>query len=203
MRTELSTPIRVIEENDKGEPQLHEIVAIDEETDSCWTRTNRMLKLSAVETWSRPQDDVFKNANIQIDDPSILQAQELRLSQQHNQQQNTVTQQAVAQPAVNVQKYIDLIADKDAEIAKLIAANSLLQERLLEVDNQVEPDVDMIMKRLFSKEPSGEHKTSIELDTVYDMQKLFDAAALLEIDNLSILNAFVQKRLVNSVKIVK
>lgn len=62
MRQTIS-PIRVIEQVDEaGKPRtatIRTIVAIDSETDQAWDDSNRLYTLSDIETWPRPQDDVY------------------------------------------------------------------------------------------------------------------------------------------------
>lgn len=56
-------PIRVIEQLENGDrpatAEIRTIVAIDEEADKAWDSQNRLYALSEIETWNRPQDDVF------------------------------------------------------------------------------------------------------------------------------------------------
>ena len=183
-------PIEVIKTTDfAGKPantEIVKIVEIDRERNLCWDSTNIQYQLSDVETWARPQSDVWNTPlNINV---STVAADGSTFSETLVPQKPTMPQQAQSK-----QPQHESVQENEEHISKIPA---LQEETKVPQVEQPQNEIEVLINR-FLKTNSYKVEKSISLECTanFDINKLLDIVNALSYNKEEILHYLIGKKL--------
>ena len=187
-------PIRVIEQLENGDrpatAEIRTIVAIDEEADKAWDSQNRLYALSEIETWNRPQDDVFSQ-------PIVIPSVSTTAADGSTVSETILPTQPIA--ALQTERPVEPVSPVPAYPAQQPVKANYVTESAQQPSVPADDMLHQLIKRL---QPLEDDKTVVvDITAAVDVNHVLAATRAFGYNEIDTLKALIDCDLVTSVNV--